>query len=133
MKLMTLLFLVLSPLFAHANWHELECSKLIPEWGNQALDIAIDQPISPNQRFKDMWVTITGLNGTYRQARYTISQSRFQEFNRLNYQGGRVRLVVDLWPDQIPRWGRIYSASFFNPDLSPQPINNIDCRFPNAQ
>jgi hypothetical protein len=132
MKLMTFFVIALFPLLAWSNWHELECSKIIPEWGHQTLDIAIDQQFSPNQRFKDMWVTLTGGNGTYRQVRYTITSARFQDFNRLHYQGGRVRLVVDLWPDQIPRWGRIYQATFFNPDLTSQAILNLDCRFPNA-
>jgi hypothetical protein len=133
MKLMTLLMVILFPVIALANWHEVECSQIIPEWNNQTLDISIDSPVSPNQRFKDMWVTLTGLNGTYRQIRYTVTNGRFQDFNRIQYQGGRVRLVVDLWPDQFPRWGRIYRASFYNPDLASQAIINIDCRFPNAQ
>jgi hypothetical protein len=133
MKLMTILIVLMFSFLSHANWSEVECSQIIPEWNNQTLDIVIEAPVSPNQRFKDMWVTLTGLNGTYRQARYTITNSRFQDFNRIHYQGGRVRLVVDLWPDQVPRWGRIYRGSFHNPDLGPQAFINIDCRFPNAQ
>lgn len=60
------------------------------------------------------------------ETRYRVYSAR-RFGSRIEYIGDAgFRLAVDVWPDQAPRWGRTYWATFND-------YGGLRCRYPNAQ
>jgi hypothetical protein len=99
---------------------------------SQIIAVDVERPFPSNSVFKRMLVTVQNNNGqsTYN---YSVTTRRFGGFNEIQYFAGGVRLTVDLWPDNIPRWGRYYRGTFQSMELGNQTLSGLDCRFPNAQ
>jgi hypothetical protein len=129
MKSLLICFLLLFSISAFAFINEVEC-----EWRKNGKFITADveMPFPTSSTFKRMLVNAQNDNNTERFY-YSVTSRRMNGFNEIQYLGGRVRLIVDLWPDNIPRWGRIYRGTFQSIDLQNSAIPGFDCRFPNAQ
>ena len=128
MKLMTTIAFFLISISAFAGFNEIECQ------GNSGVAnvyLEIEQPFPTNNVFKRMMLAVSS-NGTQQNFQYTVSSRRYNGFNTILYQGGALRLEVDLWPDTNPRWGRSYRAALNSSDLNNGAAAVLNCQFPNA-
>jgi hypothetical protein len=129
MKNLLICALTLFSFSALAFINEVEC-----EWRHNEKFITADveRPFPANSTFKRMLVNVQNDNVAERFS-YSVTSRRLNGFNEIQYLGGGVRLVVDLWPDNIPRWGRHYRGTLQSSDIQSSSISGFNCRFPNAQ
>jgi hypothetical protein len=129
MKRLLICALTLFSVSAMAFINEVEC-----EWrqNENFITADVEMPFPSNATFKRMLVNVQNDN-VAETFSYSVTSRRLNGFNEIQYLGGGVRLVVDLWPDNIPRWGRTYRGTLQTSDIQSSAISGFDCRFPNAQ
>ena len=120
------LCLLSSSAFAFIN--EVECTAT---QGTKEVMLEIEQPFPASSIFKQALMTVTE-NGEEKEFNYSVVSRRSGGINTLQYSGGGIRLEVDLWPDNSPRWGRNYRSTLSSSDLGNRSISNVECNFPNA-
>jgi hypothetical protein len=120
------LCLLSSSAFAFIN--EVECTAT---QGTKEIFLEIERPFPSSSIFKQALITVTE-NGAEKEYNYAVVARRGGGINKLQYTGGGIRLEVDLWPDNSPRWGRNYRSTLISSDLGNSTISNVDCNFPNA-
>lgn len=127
MKLMTMILMMIFSISSFAAWNEVECEGKVDD---KIVRVEIEQSFPNGSHFKRAELTITtdGANETHN---YTVSRRSFG-FNRIVYTGAGLRLEVDLWPDQRPRWGMRYDGALLSSVLGNQYIRGFRCHFPNA-
>lgn len=121
---MTMLILSLT---ASAAWNEVECSGKLE---GKVIRLEIEQSFPNGSHFKRAELTISE-NGANETHRFTVGRRNFG-LNRIQYSGAGLRLEVDLWPDQQPRWGRRYDGTLLSSVLGNKYIRGFRCQFPNA-
>jgi hypothetical protein len=128
MKIILTIAVGLLSFSAIAGFNEIECE------GNNGLTnvyLEIEQPFPNTSVFKRMLLSASTAS-TQENFQYTVTSNRYNGFRNIVYQGSRLRLDVDLWPDFEPRWGRNYRAILSSSDIN-NGINSIlNCYFPNA-
>lgn len=127
MKFILTAYLLLISTFALAGFNEIECEGSSRD---QQIDFEIEQPLSTNTVFRRAALSISTTSGQ-ENFQYTASVTRYG-LRSIIYQGAGLRLEVDLWPDNQPRWGRSYRAILNSFDLNQGTAAFIDCQFPNA-
>lgn len=127
MKLITILSLLISSFSASAAWNEVECRGKLD---GKTIRLNIEQSFPNDTHFKraELIITESGADDTHI---LTVGRRSFG-FNRLEYFGAGLRLDVDLWPDQHPRWGRNYDGTLLSSALGNKYIRGFRCQFPNA-
>ena len=128
MKKSLLLALCLMSSSVFANFNEVECKVTR---NDQEIFLEIEQSFPPSSSFKNAVMTVTEA-GADKVYNYTVMARRSMGFNRIQYTGGGLRLEVDTWPDNQPRWGRYYRSTLVSSDLQNATISNVECFFPNA-
>jgi hypothetical protein len=108
-----------------AFWNEVECD--YREF-SKIITVEIERPHSPQSPFKRMVINVKENNSQSQNFVYTVTSRRFG-FNKIQYFGGGVNLIIDLWPDDFPQWGMPYSAELYNHNMMQQPPLNFECRF----
>lgn len=126
MKLLIIMFSFFS-VSAFAYFNEVEC-----EGRSESKEFTLDveQPFPYGSVFRRAQLTVTE-DGAESGEDYTVSIQAMRGFPRVRYYGAGLRLEVDFWPDQAPRWGRVYSGSLYSSLLDGE-VRNLQCRFPNA-
>jgi hypothetical protein len=129
MKRLLICALALFSFSSLAFINEVEC-----EWrqNEKFITADVERPFPANSAFKRMLVNVQNDNASETFS-YSVTSRGLNGFNEIQYLGGAVRLVVDLWPDNIPRWGRVYRGTLQSTDIQNSSISGFDCRFPNAQ
>ncbi len=128
MKLVVLLGLLAFSLAATA-FTEVECQGR--DQGKDIL-IVVEGNFPNGSFFKPTRLQIRE-NGTISNYNYTLTSRGPQGgFNEIRYDGAGLSLRVDLWPDQLPRWGRTYRGEVFSSVLGNHNLSNFSCRYPNV-
>lgn len=128
MKLTFTVFFALLSSLSFASFNEVECEG---KFDNKEIYFEVERPFPTTSVFKRAQLTVTE-EGTQKVFDYTLTSRRNVGFNEINYIGGGVRLEVNTWPDNIPRWGRDYRGTLRAYDIGNDYIRNLTCRFPNA-
>lgn len=107
---------------------EVECS------GRQdGADVRIDIQGRWNQSYFKTGTIYVKKDGVATTTRHNLNyRAPWGGFSRAEYNDGAVRIEVDLWPDQAPRWGRSYFGTAWIDSVSRFPMN-LNCRYPYAQ
>jgi hypothetical protein len=124
MFFLTLVLSLSTSAFAQSAWTEVECTG---KTDTTSIYFEVEQAFPTGSSFKRSVLRVTE-NGAEKSFESTVI-SRFRPIQRLEYWGGGVRLEVDLWPDQRPRWGMTYQATFRGPEVTGH--QRMKCRFPN--
>ena len=127
MKFLALMSVIIFSLSAKAAWNELECTG---RFEGKHIRLEIEESFPNGSYFKKAELTVTQ-DGAEQSYPYTVSR-RSIGLNRIDYSSRGLRIEVDLWPDQTPRWGRSYSASLLSSVLGNKYIRGFRCQFPNA-
>lgn len=128
MKKSMILALCLMSTSVFASFNEVECTVT---QGTKEIFLEIEQSFPPSSVFKRALLTVTEA-GADKEFNYTVTARRSGGFNTIQYTGGGIRLEVNTWPDNSPRWGRNYRSTLTSSDLANTTISNVDCTFPNA-
>lgn len=128
MKKSLLLALCLMSSSVFASFNEVECTVT---HNNQEIFLEIEQSFPSSSVFKRALMTVTEA-GAEKEFNYTVIARRSAGFNTIQYSGGGIRLEVNTWPDNTPRWGRNYRSTLVSSDLQNTNISNVECQFPNA-
>ncbi len=128
MKLLLALLIVTFGLTSHAAWNEVECEGRIP--GGKDIKVEVEQPIPNGNYFKRATLTLAD-EGSEKFYDFTVSTRVI--LSRVEYIAAGLKVDVSFWPDQKPRWGRIYQGTLMAGVLENQYIRNLSCRFPYAQ
>lgn len=129
MKYTLLAILALTSFNSFAFINEVECELVSSD---QNILLEVEQAFPRTSVFRQATLTVTA-NGTQNEFNYTVTARRTMGFNQIQYMGAGLRLEVDHWPDQIPRWGRTYRGTMTSSDYNNQTVSNLQCTFPNAQ
>ena len=128
MKNSMILALCLMSTSVFANFNEVECTVTR---NNQEIFLEIEQSFPPSSVFKRAVMTVTEA-GAEKEFNYSVMARVSRGFNTISYTGGGLRLEVNTWPDNTPRWGRYYRSTLSSSDLGNANIPNVECFFPNA-
>jgi hypothetical protein len=128
MKTLLALLTLTFGLSSHAAWNELECEGRIP--GGKDVRIEVEQPFPYGSYFKRANLTLAD-EGSEKTYNFTVSTRVI--LSRVEYIAAGLKVDVSFWPDQKPRWGRIYQGTMMAGILENQYIQHLNCRFPNAQ
>jgi hypothetical protein len=128
MKLLLALLIVTFGLTSHAAWNEVECEGRIP--GGKDIKVEVEQPIPNGNYFKRATLTLAD-EGSEKFYDFTVSTRVI--LSRVEYIAAGLKVDVSFWPDQKPRWGRVYQGTLMAGVLENQYIRNLSCRFPYAQ
>ena len=128
MKTLLALLILTFGLSSHAAWNELECEGRIP--GGKDVRIEVEQPFPYGSYFKRANLTLAD-EGSEKTYNFTVSTRVI--LSRVEYIAAGLKVDVSFWPDQKPRWGRIYQGTMMAGILENQYIQHLNCRFPNAQ
>ena len=112
---------------AFANFNEVECDGKSED---KEFTLEVEQPFPYGSYFRRAQLTVTE-DGAESSEDYTVTVQAMRGFPTIRYNGAGLRLEVDFWPDQAPRWGRTYRGSLYS-SLLGREVRNLDCRFPNA-
>lgn len=127
MKTLLLVASLLLSFSAMAAWNEVECEG---RFENKNVSLEVEQPFPNGSYFKRASLTVAE-NGSEKTEDYTVSSRLIRGFNRIEYTAPGLRLEVDFWPDQRPRWGMRYRGTILSSTLGNK-IQFLDCTFPNA-
>lgn len=127
------LFLVATMLFSASSfavWNEVECQG---RTADKTIQVNVEEAFPRGSSFQranlvvyqDGNQTVEDYNGVIKR----ISRG----MPRVTYQGSGLRLEVDLWPDNVPQWGRTYRASVRATALGRNEVRNLSCRFQNIR
>lgn len=124
------LFLTLALAFvsqsALASWNEFECESADKDFDLQ-LDIRTPFPTSSAFRDVEIFYVVEGREENFRGS---VTRHHFRS-NRAVYSGSSVRLEIDFWPDQAPRWAREYRSTLRFSKVNNGNDINLKCRFTN--
>ncbi len=120
MKITLTLLSLLFCLSAFASFNEVECEGKVQE---KVVSIEVEQAFPRGSYFKQARLAVDQDNYFY-----TVT-TRATSFGRIDYVGGGLRLEIDLWPDQNPRWGQTYKARLSSSDLGNQSSEKLSCTF----
>ena len=127
MKKLLMILLTTLALTSHAAWNELECEGRIP--GGKDVEIEIEQPFPNGSYFKRATLTLSE-PGSEKTFDFTVSTRVI--LSRVEYLAAGLKVDVNFWPDNRPRWGRVYPGTMMAGVLNNQYIQHLNCRFPNA-
>ncbi len=128
MKLTLLIAMMIFSLSSFAAWNEVECDG---RTDGKFLRMEVEQAFPNGSWFQRATLAVTE-NGAQQVFDYTVSSRGMGGFNRVLYSAPGVNLEVDFWPDQQPRWGRMYRGTLRSRDLGNSSFQTVSCRFPNA-
>lgn len=109
-------------------WNELECDGF---YAGGSLRFEVQQSFPRDSYFKQarMWSRFGGSN----DVRYfTLSSRTLPGLGKVEYSGPGIRVEVDHWPDQTPRWGWSYRGTLQSNLNGTFRTASLTCRFPNA-
>jgi hypothetical protein len=123
---MKILLLIMSlSTMAFASFNDFECEFNARD--GEKVRVEIERSFGGSQ--SKMNVIIGDFNSNQRFD-YWVSRRFNRGFNELEFFGAGVRLEIDLWPDNVPRWGRTYRADFNSWDIDNNlSYYNINCRY----
>jgi hypothetical protein len=127
MKFIAFISMFIFSLSASAAWNELECTG---RFEGKHIRLEIEESFPNGSYFKRAELTVLQ-DGSEQTYHYTVSR-RSMGMNRIDYSSAGLRIEVDLWPDQTPRWGRSYRGSLLSSVLGNKYIRGFNCQFPNA-
>lgn len=126
MKFTLLIAMMIFSLSSFAAWNEVECDGRA---GGKTVRMEVEES------FGGSWLRRATLtvaeNGAEQVFDYTVSGRGY--LNRVQYSAPGVTLEVDFWPDQQPRWGRMYRGTLRSRDLADSSFQSLNCRFPNIR
>lgn len=128
MKMFIAICMALFSLTAAAAWNEVECEG---RDASKFIRVEVEQAFPNGSYFKQAQVILTEA-GAQNIKDYTVFSRSWNGFNRIEYSAPGFRLEVDFWPDQAPRWGRMYRGTFQSDALGNMNYRSLTCRFPNA-
>lgn len=126
MKFTLLIAMMIFSLSSFAAWNEVECEGRVD---GKTVRMDVEQSFPNGSWLKRATLTVIE-NGAEQVFDYTVSGRGY--FNRVQYSAPGVNLEVDFWPDQQPRWGRMYRGTLRSRDLAGSSFQTLTCRFPNA-
>lgn len=127
MKIILALTLGLFSATAFPAFNELECDGTSKA---KMINLDVEQPFPANGVFKRVDLSVSDDSGR-ENFHYTATTSRYG-LRTIIYQGADLRLEVDLWPDNEPRWGRSYRAILNSFEINAGSAVYLNCQFPNA-
>ena len=128
MKAVLLIAIMIFSASAFSAWNEVECTG---KSGGKTFSVEVEQAFPNGSYFKQAHLTVVE-NGSQETFDYTVNTRTTPGFSRVTYLAGGIRLEVDFWPDQRPRWGFSDRGSVQSSALGNQYIQGLNCRFPNA-
>lgn len=128
MKTVFLMAIMMFSVSAFSAWNEVECTGKVD---GKLFSVEVEQAFPNGSYFKQAHLTVEE-NGAQQTHDYTVNTRTTSGFSRVTYLSGGLRLEVDFWPDQRPRWGWTYRGSLQSSALGNQYIQGLNCRFPNA-
>ena len=126
MKFTLLIAMMVFSLSSFAAWNEVECEGRMD---GKTVRMDVEQSFPNGSWLKRATLTVIE-NGAEQVFDYTVSGRG--SFNRVQYSAPGVNLEVDFWPDQQPRWGRMYRGTLRSRDLAGSSFQTLSCFFPNA-
>jgi hypothetical protein len=128
MKSVFLMAIMMLSMSAFAAWNEVECTG---QTAGKTFSVDVEQPFPNGSYFKRAQLTVVE-NGAEQTYDFTVNTRVTPGFSRVTYMSSDIRLEVDFWPDQRPRWGWTYRGTVQSSALGNQYIQGLNCRFPNA-
>lgn len=128
MKISLLLAMMMFSLTSFAAWNEVECEGKI---NGKTFRVEVEQAFPQGSFYKDANLFITH-NGAEESHDFKVTTRSIHGMSRVEYMGAGLRLEVDFWPDQRPRWGWNYRGTLLSSALGNQYIQGLSCSFPNA-
>jgi hypothetical protein len=120
-----LISLVLMSFTANASINDFECKFQ----GRQGEQVRVEVERAWGSFGRDMNVSVTH-EGAVQEFRYFTNARLDNMRNRIEFFGAGVDLDIDLWPDQRPRFGRVYRAQFRSFDVNAGAFFNfIQCQY----
>jgi hypothetical protein len=127
MKIFFTVALMAFSLSSFAFWNEIECDAVVDR---KTIRVEVEQSFPTGSYFKRAMITITE-NGAQEIHDFNVTSRRWG-MNQIQYSGAGLRLEVDFWPDQAPRWGRDYRGQLRTNFIGNNSMTNVQCTFPNA-
>lgn len=128
MKSVFLMAIMMFSFSAFSAWNEVECTG---QTEGKTFSVDVEQAFPNGSFWKRAELTVVE-NGAQQTHDYQVSTRVTPGFSRVTYMAGGMRLEVDFWPDQRPRWGWTYRGTLQSSVLGNQYIQGLNCRFPNA-
>jgi len=114
---------------AFASFYEVEC-----DYKKDQLEVEVlieDFPRGSYFKQAEFSIIKDGKENVYRDS---VNARAVRGFNEIVYSGSNMRLEINTWPDNTPRWGRSYRARFSSIKLeNNRKTINLECRFPNSR
>jgi hypothetical protein len=127
MKSIFTMAVLLFSVSAFSAWNEVECTG---RTGTKTFEVNVERAF-PNGSYWKKAELVVAENGTEQTHDYTVFTRAIRGFNRVEYTAAGLRLEVDFWPDQSPRWGWNYRGTLQSSVLGNQYIQGLNCRFQN--
>lgn len=128
MKALVLILSLTLSMTSFAAWNELECEGRTAN--GKEVRVEIEQPFPYGTYFKRATLILSD-EGSEKTYDFTVSTRVI--LNRVEYIAAGLKIDVNFWPDQRPRWGRVYLGTMLAGIFQNQYIQHLNCRFPNAQ
>jgi hypothetical protein len=128
MRVLSFFVSLVFSLSASASWIEVECSG---NEGSKTVRVEIEEAW-PNGSFWKPATVVIDRPGQQDRRDYVVTTRFVPGFSSLEYANRGFRLEVDLWPDQRPRWNRLYRGTFQSDAMGDMNFRALKCRFPNA-
>lgn len=125
MKAMILMAILMFSTSAFSAWNEVECTG---KTGTKRFQVSVERAF-PNGSYWKRAQLVVVEDGAQQTFDYTVVTNAIRGFNRVEYNGGGLRLEVDFWPDQQPRRGWNYRGTLLSSALGNQYIQGLNCRF----
>lgn len=118
-------FLTLMSTCVFASFNDFECDFRTQD--NNSVSVEIERSFGGSQSRMNLRIDSDNNQEEYS---YLVFARFNRSFNEIEFLGSGNRLEIDLWPDQVPRWGRRYRARFSSMDLeNNRYFRNIDCTY----
>jgi hypothetical protein len=128
MKFVVFIFLMVMSTLSFAAWNELECDGFA---GDKAVRLEVEQPFPNGSYFRRAKLFVTK-DGNEIVHNYSLTPRINPSFGRIEYWGGGLKIEVNIWPDQFPRWGWTYFGRLETAIIDNWSPYTLDCTFPNA-
>jgi len=128
MKFFVFLLSIMLTSVSFAAWNELECNGYVD---GKEVRLEVEQAFPNGSYFRRAQLFVSQ-NGNEVVHSYTVTPRVNPSFGRINYWGGGMRIEINIWPDQLPRWGWTYFGRLESDVLDNWKPNTLDCIFPNA-
>jgi hypothetical protein len=128
MKIFVFVMTMMISTVSFGAWNELECDGYA---GNKAVRLEVERPFPNGSYFRRAQLFVTQ-DGKEIVTNFSLTPRVNPTFGRIEYWGGGLKIEVNIWPDQYPRWGWTYFGRLETSVIDNWSPFTLDCMFPNA-